>query len=93
MSLRKSYQRESSKFLFDLLVYFKYFLPDAEYQEMISELQHMMRMLQESIAPNAFHNIRGSMGIKDMQDLEVLARLQKAEIEYNKLDARDYHLK
>ena len=93
LSLRKSYQRESSKLLFDLLVYFKYYLPDSEYREMIGELQRMMLMLQESIAPNAFHNIRGSMGIKDMLDLDVLVHFPKSEIEYNKFDSREYHLK
>ena len=60
---------------------------------MIGELKCKMLILQENIASNAFQNVRGSMGIKDMMDLDTLVQLQKDEIDYNKFDSRDYHLK
>lgn len=85
-SLKKSYSRDSDKRIFDLLVYFKYYLPDSEFKKMMSEFQKMLSNLQNGIFKNAFENIRGQMGIKDLLDLEVLKKLPKAAIEYNKFD-------
>ena len=86
LSMRSSYSKDSDKQIFDLLIYFKYYLPSQEYQNMISELQQMLSKLQQSITPNAFDNIRGQMGIKDLNDLELLKNLPKAPINYNKFD-------
>ncbi len=85
-SLRRSYSRESEKKIMDLLVYFKYYLPDQEYNALITEIQTMLIGLKESITTNAFDNIRGQMGIKDLADLEDLKNLPKSTIEYNKFD-------
>lgn len=71
-ALRPSYSRDTDKCIMDLLVYFKYYLPDAEYQLMMCELQEMLSNLQTQITPNAFDNVRGEMGIKDLSDLETL---------------------
>ena len=85
-TLRPAYSRESDKRIMDLLVYMKYYLPDNEYINMISELQRMLDTLKNSITPNAFDNIRGQMGIKNLLDLEDLKYLPKAQIQYNKFD-------
>ena len=85
-SLRPSYARGSEKKIMDLLVYFKYYLPDKEYKELILKIQEMLNTLKSSVTLNAFDNIRGQMGIKDMNDLEDLKNLPKSRIEYNKFD-------
>lgn len=86
-ALRQSYLKDSDKRIFDLLIYFKYFLPDREYKKMISEFQKMLTNLQNIISPNAFDNIRGQMGIKDLSDLETLKTLPKPPIRYNDFDS------
>ena len=85
-SMRASYSRDSEKKIFDLLVYFKYYLPDSEYSKLISEIQSMLIELEKHITPNAFANIRGQMGIKRLEDLETLKNMHKGVIEYNKFD-------
>ncbi len=83
-SLQPSYSRDSDKRIFDLLVYFKYYLPDKEYKEMMSIFQQMLINLQSNISANAFDNIRGQMGIKNLADLETLKGLPKMPILYNR---------
>ena len=85
-TLRPAYSRDSDKRIMDLLVYMKYFLPEKEYIGMISEVQEMLQILKNSITSNAFDNIRGQMGIKNLNDLEDLKKLPKSEIKYNKFD-------
>ena len=84
--MRPSYSRDSEKKIFDLLVYFKYYLPDKEYKSLIVEIQQMLKNLEKNVTLNAFANIRGQMGIKDLEDLEVLKNIHKNNIEYNKFD-------
>ena len=38
------------------------------------------------IDPAAFDNIRGQMGIAQLEDLDTLVSLEKGDIEYNKFD-------
>ena len=85
-SLRKSYSRDSDKKIMDLLVYFKYYLPTEEYDGLITVIQNMMEDLKNSVTSNAFDNIRGQMGIKNLADLEDLKNMPKAPIEYNKFE-------
>lgn len=85
-SMRPSYSREADKQIIDLLIYFKYYLPNNEYVKMMSELQTMLTCLQNKIIPSAFDNIRGQMGIKNLTDLEILKNLPKATINYNGFD-------
>ena len=85
-SLRQSYSRNSAKKIFDLLIYFKYYLPDKEYQSSVTELQNMLYSLQNIISANAFDNIRGQMGIKNLSDLDTLKALPKSPILYNNFD-------
>lgn len=85
-SLRPSYSRDLDQRIFDLIVYFKYFLPVPEYKQLIKELKEMLLDLQSKIHPSAFDYVRGQMGIKNMQDLDLLLNLPKDPIEYNKFD-------
>lgn len=84
--LKKAYSKDKEKRIFDLLIYFKYYLPNNEFQIMINELYNILKNLSESITKNAFDNIRGEMGIKDLEDLVKLKNLPKKKIDYNKFD-------
>ena len=75
-----------SKRIIDLLVYFKYYLPDKEYKNMMEEIQVKLEKLKGLVQPNAFDNIRGQMGIKSLEDLEILKNLPKKTIKYHSFD-------
>lgn len=84
--LPTSYSRCTEKNIFDILVYFKYFLPKEEFAPMIMELKSMLIELQNILQPNAFDNVRGQMGIKNLNVLDTLIALPKSKIEYLKFD-------
>lgn len=84
--LPTSYSRCNEKNIFDILVYFKYFLPTEEFTPMIIELKNMLIELQNTLQTNAFDNVRGQMGIKNLNVLDALIALPKSKIEYNKFD-------
>lgn len=84
--LSNGYSRNLDQKIFDLIVYFKYYLPPKEYKQFILELKNMLDDLQGKIHPHAFEYVRGQMGIKDLNDLDELLHLQKDEIDYNKFD-------
>lgn len=84
--LPRSYSRCTEKNIFDILVYFKYFLPTEEFTPMIIELKNMLTELQNTLQKNAFDNVRGQMGIKNLNDLDALITLPKSKIEYHKFD-------
>ena len=84
--LPTSYSRCTEKNIFDILVYFKYFLPTEEFTPMIIELKNMLIELQNTLQTNAFDNVRGQMGIKNLNVLDALITLPKSKIEYNKFD-------
>lgn len=84
--LPKSYKNEHDKNIFDILIYLKYYLPKEEYTPMILELKKMLLDLQTKLSPNAFANVRGQMGIKDISILDTLDSLPKSKIQYNKFD-------
>lgn len=84
--LPTSYSRCTEKNIFDILVYFKYFLPTEEFTPMIIELKNMLIELQNTLQTNAFDNVRGQMGIKNLNVLDALIALPKSKIEYNKFD-------
>ena len=60
------------KNIFDILVYFKYFPPTEEFTPMIIELKNMLIELQNTLQTNAFDNVRGQMGIKNLNVLEII---------------------
>lgn len=84
--LSSGYTRNLEQKIFDLIVYFKYFLPIKEYRQFISELKSMLLNLQSQIHPHAFEYVRGQMGIKNLADLDLLLSFPKNEIDYNKFD-------
>ena len=84
--LSSGYTRNLEQKLFDLIVYFKYYLPKNEYKHFIGELKTMLINLQSKIHPHAFEYIRGQMGIRNLTDLDRLLDFPKDEIEYNKFD-------
>ena len=58
-----------------------------DHEETIENIfQEMLTDLQRDIFTNAFDNIRGQMGIKNLADLETLKNLPKAPILYNSFD-------
>lgn len=85
-SLGNRYLNDRGQRLMDLCVYFKYYLPKSEYKTMIKELHSMLLNLQSCIHPHAFEYVRGQIGIKQLNDLELLINLPKNEIEYNSFD-------
>lgn len=84
--LSRGYTRDLNQRIFDLIIYFKYFLPKSEYKQFISELKVILLDLQSKIHPHAFEYIRGQIGIKNLSDLDTLLNFPKDEIEYNKFD-------
>lgn len=84
--LPPGYSRNLDQKVFDLIVYFKYFLPKNEYKQFINELKSMLNDLQTKIHPHAFEYVRGQMGIRNLEDLDRLLEFPKDEIEYNKFD-------
>lgn len=86
-SMRQSYHKESDKRIIDLLIYMKYYLPDKEFRTLICRIQEMLELLKQSVSQNAFDNIRGQMGIKNLDDLEIIKDLPKKENAYNRFDA------
>ena len=81
-ALRPSYSRERGQTLFDLLIYLKYYLPPMEFSGVVSDFKAILFELKGNIAPAAFENVRGQMGVKSISDLDLLASLPKGEIDY-----------
>ena len=80
------YVRNLNQNLFDLIVYFKYYLPANEFKPFVSELKAMLTELQSKIHPHAFTYVHTQMGIKNLADLDRLLGFPKDEIDYNKFD-------
>lgn len=57
-----------------------------ELKNMLIELKNMLIELQNTLQTNAFDNVRGQMGIKNLNVLDALITLPKSKIEYNKFD-------
>lgn len=68
------YKKIRERRLFDLFIYFKYFLEPSEYRNFISEIKGMLVDLQNKVTPFAFDNIRAGMGIKSLSDLDILVK-------------------
>ncbi len=86
--IKPSYMKDTEKKLMDLLVYFKYYLPASEFKCMMIEFIGMVNALEKSVPKNAFDNIRGQMGIKNIEDLQILIELPKEKINYNTFDKK-----
>lgn len=84
--MRSSYNKVQEKRILDLLIYFKYYLSDDDYKNVIDDIKNMLTELQNNISKNAFDNVRGKMGIKDLNDLDLLKNMQKDTVNYNKFE-------
>ena len=84
--LGKGYTRDLNQRIFDLLIYFKYYLPKSEYKQFIKDLKVMLEDLQSKIHPHAFEYVQGQIGIRNLSDLDLLVNFPKDEIDYNKFD-------
>ena len=85
-SLRPTYLKDKDKKIIDLLVYFKYYLTDKDFKDMMGEFQKTLLKLQSEVSTNAFDNVRGKMGIKNLADLETLKNLPKTKIMHHKFE-------
>lgn len=88
--LSQGYSRDLDQKIFDLIVYFKYYLPKKEYKLFIQELKKMLITLSEKIHPHAFEYVRAQMGIKNLTDLDLLVSLPKDDIVYNDFDKKNH---
>lgn len=79
---RKDYQKHRTQRVMDLLVYMRYFLQNDEYDAFIDKILELLRELQNKLNPNAFSKVRADLGIKNLDDLEVLKQ-KKKNINYN----------
>lgn len=86
--LPNKYKKETNQKIFDLIVYFKYYLPSNEYNKFIDSIYNMLVDLQNKLHANAFDYIRGHMGIGNIEDLLTLKYAAKNKIEYNKFDKK-----
>lgn len=84
--LGRGYVNNLDQKIFDLIVYFKYYLPKREYKQFISGLKSMLLDLHSNVHPHAFDYVRGQMGIRNLSDLDHLVSFPKDEIEYNSFD-------
>lgn len=85
-ALGRNYVKDPDQKIFDLIIYFKYFLPGNEYKQFIIDLKSLLKDLQEKIHLHAFEYVRGQIGIRNLEDLDSLLSIPKDEIEYNKFD-------
>ncbi|MEQ8154990.1 MAG: Abi family protein [Clostridiaceae bacterium] len=81
--LPKSYTRERDQKLIDLIIYMRYYLSDRDYKKFISEIIDLLKELESNINSHSYNKVRADIGIKNIQDLEVLVT-NKKKIEYNK---------
>lgn len=84
--LRPGYLRDREKKVFDLFVYFKYYLPADEFQSFMTEFKSLLFKIKGTIHEQAFDNVRAQIGIKDTDDLDILVSLPKSDINYNRFD-------
>ena len=81
---RKNYiTKHYSQRLIDVILYLRYFLPDTEYIAFIEDVERLLITLREKINGNAFDKVRAEMGIRSLDDLEILKNSSK-DIKFNK---------
>lgn len=70
--LRPSYRRDRDKKIFDLLIYLRYYMQEKEYYDLVNKIKSMLVSLQKKVSSFAFDNIRANLGIKNIDDLDIL---------------------
>ena len=81
--LSSGYQRDRDKTLFDIFVYFKYYLNSDEYHTFITQVASLLNNLSDKINSTAFEKVRAALGLKSLDDLNTLDSLPKNEIRYS----------
>ena len=72
-NLSKSYTRNYyDQKLIDFIVYIKYYLDNDEYSNFINEMKKILFSLKSNVPPIVFDYIKKEMGIKNIEDLNVL---------------------
>lgn len=84
--LPKSYKNERQQKIFDLLIYLRYYLDDRNYETMVKDLKKMLIKLKNQIPEAAFNKVRGDIGIKDLEHLDILIKNKKV-IPYKKFES------
>jgi len=77
--LAASYSRENDRKIIDLLVYMKYYLPENEYDVLMSGVDKLLVELKRNIRGQAFEYVRAALGIKDISHIEQLRRTAKTK--------------
>ncbi|MDE6946870.1 MAG: Abi family protein [Anaeroplasmataceae bacterium] len=80
--LGSRYSGHRTRKLFDLLVYLTYYLDKNDYAVLVSKLKDLLNELKSNITKPAFDNVRGAIGIKQIDDLDRLLSYCK-EKSYN----------
>lgn len=68
------YFKSRERRIMDLLVYMKYYLDPGDYAIFIERIKAMLLELQMKVSSFAFDNIRGGLGIKHFDDLDILVQ-------------------
>lgn len=71
--LGNRYKKNKEKKLFDLLIYLRYYMQADDYKELLTKLKELLQELESKTSVYAFDNIRGGTGIKNLDDLDILA--------------------
>ena len=83
--LGKSYGRSRDQKLIDLIIYMRYFLSDRDYKKFVSEIKELLSDLEKEINFQSFNKVRADMGIKRIEDLDIMMNIKK-KINYNILN-------
>lgn len=83
--LGKSYCRSRNQKLIDLIIYMRYYLTDRDYKKFVSEIKVLLSDLAKEINNQSFNKVRADMGIKKLEDLDIMMNTKK-KINYNILN-------
>lgn len=75
------YMKERHQFIFDLIIYMKYYLPYNEYSQYIKLIKELLNNLNQKINDHAYNRVRAMMGIRQIEHLDILVK-EKKEINY-----------
>lgn len=73
----KEFLPDRNQYIMDLLIYMRYFLPDGEYNIFIDKIIDLLDTLKSKLTNEAFNRVRVDMGIKNIDDLNILKPKKK----------------
>lgn len=68
---------KSNRRILDAIVYLRYYLNDDDFYEMVKQIKKLLQDLSQQISSPAFDKVRASMGIKRIEDLDILLTVSK----------------